>query len=117
MTWLAIHLGVELLASMARVKLTHVPYKGIGPAVTDTVAGHMKMLFANGIAAAGALKSGRLRALAVTSRARTRLFPDLPTVAESGLPGYELEDTYALYTPAGVPRVILSRFNRDLSRS
>ena len=111
-----IHLGVELLASMARVKLSTAPYKGIGPAVTDTAAGHIQMLFANGIAAAGASKSGRLRALAVTSRARTRFFPDLPTVAESGLPGYELDNMYALYTPAGVPRVILSRFNRDLSQ-
>jgi len=111
-----IHLGVEFLGAMAGIKLTHVPYKGIGPAVNDAAAGHIQMLFANGIAAAGAMKSGRLKALAVTSKDRTQLFPNLPTVAESGLPGFELENMYGLYTPAGVPVAILARFNRDLSR-
>lgn len=105
-----IHLGVELLGAIAGMKLTYVPYKGIDPAVNDAVAGHIQMLFANGIAAASAIRGGLLRALAVTSRSRTRLFPDLPTVAESGISGFELDNMYALYTPVGVLVAILARF-------
>lgn len=111
-----IHLGTELMNSMMGVKMTHVPYKGVGPALLDAVRGQIQVLLANGIASAPHLKSGRLKAIAVTTRQRTHLFPDLPTVAESGVPGYELNNMYGVYSPAGVPRPILSALHREFGR-
>lgn len=111
-----IHLGTELMNSMARVKMTHVPYKGVSPALLDAVRGQIQVLLSNGIAAAPHLRSGKLKAIAVTTRERTRLFPDLPTIAESGVPGYELNNMYGVYAPAGVPRPILAALNREFSR-
>jgi tripartite-type tricarboxylate transporter receptor subunit TctC len=111
-----IHLGIELLNAMVGVKMVHIPYKGIGPALVDAVGGQIQMLFSNGIAAAPHTRSGKLKALAVSSRNRMQLFPNLPTIAESGVPGYELDNMYALYTPVGVPPAILAAFNRDLSQ-
>lgn len=111
-----IHLGTELMNAMAGVKMTHVPYKGVSPALLDAVRGQIQMLLANGIAAAPHLKSGRLKAIAVTTRHRTRLFPDLPTIAESGVPGFELSNMYGVYSPSGVPRPILSALNREFGR-
>ncbi len=111
-----IHLGTELMNSMAGVKMTHVPYKGVGPALLDAIRGQIQLLLANGIAAAPHLKSGRLKAIAVTTRQRTRLFPDLPTVAEAGVSGYELSNMYGVYSPSGVPRPIQSALNREFAR-
>ncbi|MBI4191213.1 MAG: tripartite tricarboxylate transporter substrate binding protein [Betaproteobacteria bacterium] len=110
------HLGVEILNSIVGVKMVHVPYKGVSPALIDAVSGQIQMLFSNGIAAAPYTKSGRLRAIAVTSRNRMQLFPTLPTVAESGVPGYELVNMYGLYAPVGVAPAILAAFNRDFSQ-
>jgi tripartite-type tricarboxylate transporter receptor subunit TctC len=109
------HLAGELLASMADVKLVHVPYKGTGPAITDLLGGHIAMMFAPIPAAHGNVSSGMLRALGVTSLQRSRLLPDVPTVAESGLPAFEVAQRSALLAPAGTPRTIIERLNRELN--
>jgi tripartite-type tricarboxylate transporter receptor subunit TctC len=108
------HLAGELLATMAGIKLTHVPYKGTGPALTDLLGGHIPMMFTPIPTAHGQAESGLLRALAVTSAQRSSLLPDLPTVAESGLPGYEAGLRYGLVAPAGTPRAVIARLNKEL---
>jgi tripartite-type tricarboxylate transporter receptor subunit TctC len=108
------HLAGELLATMAGVRLTHVPYKGTGPAITDLLGGHIPMMFTPIPTAHAQAESGLLRALAVSSAQRSSLLPDLPTVAESGLPGYEAALRYGLVAPAGTPRAIIDRLNREL---
>jgi tripartite-type tricarboxylate transporter receptor subunit TctC len=108
------HLAGELLATMAGVKLTHVPYKGTGPAITDLLGGHIPMMFTPIPTAHGQAEAGLLRALAVSSAQRSSLLPDLPTVAESGLPGYEAALRYGLVAPAGTPRAIVERLNKEL---
>ncbi len=108
------HLAGELFGSMAGIELTHVPYKGTGPAITDLLGGHIPMMFTPIPTAHGQAESGLLRALAVTSAQRSSLLPDLPTVAESGLPGYEAALRYGLVAPAGTPRAIVERLNKEL---
>jgi tripartite-type tricarboxylate transporter receptor subunit TctC len=108
------HLAGELLATMAGLKLAHVPYKGTGPAITDLLGGHIPMMFTPIPTAHGQAESGLLRALAVTSAQRSSLLPNLPTVAESGLPGYEAGLRYGLVAPAGTPRAVIARLNREL---
>ena len=93
------------------VELTHVPYRGSGPALTDLLAGRVDMLFATAATVAGATSGGRLRAIAVTSAERSAAFPGLPTVAEAGVPGYASEGWYGLYAPAGTPRETIERLN------
>jgi tripartite-type tricarboxylate transporter receptor subunit TctC len=107
-------LAGELFATMAGVKLTHVPYKGTGPAITDLLGGHIPMMFTPIPTAHGQAEAGLLRALAVSSAERSSLLPDLPTVAESGLPGYEAALRYGLVAPAGTPRPIIERLNKEL---
>jgi tripartite-type tricarboxylate transporter receptor subunit TctC len=111
------HLAGELLATMAGVKLTHVPYKGTGPALTDLLGGHIPMMFTPIPTAHGQAEAGLLRALAVSSAQRSKLLPDLPTVAESGLPGYEAALRYGLVAPAGTPRPIVERLNKELRQA
>jgi tripartite-type tricarboxylate transporter receptor subunit TctC len=111
-----IHLGTELMNSMAGVRMTHVAYKGISPALLDAIRGQIQLLLANGIAAAPHLKSGRLKAIAVSTGQRTRFFPDLPTIAEAGVPGFDLSNMYGVYSPAGMPRAVLAALNRELGR-
>lgn len=111
-----IHLGTELLCSLAGIKAVHIPYKGVGPALIDAVTGQIHFLLSNGIAAAPHLNSGRLKAVAVTTRARTSLFPNLPTIAESGIPGYEHNNMYAVYAPVAVSPAILKALNGEFSR-
>jgi tripartite-type tricarboxylate transporter receptor subunit TctC len=108
------HLAGELFATMADLKLIHVPYKGTGPALTDLLGGHIPMIFTPIPTAHGQAESGLLRALAVSSAQRSKLLPDLPTVAESGLPGYEAGLRYGLVAPAGTPRVVVERLNKEL---
>jgi tripartite-type tricarboxylate transporter receptor subunit TctC len=108
------HLAGELLATMAGVKLTHVPYKGTGPAVTDLLGGHIPMMFTPIPTAHAQAESGLLRALAVSSAQRSSLLPGLPTVAESGLPGFEAGLRYGLVAPAGTPRPVIERLNKEL---
>lgn len=105
------HLAGALFAHLARVELTHVPYRGSGPALTDLLAGRVDMLFATAATVAGATSGGRLRAIAVTSAERSAAFPGIPTVAEAGVPGYASEGWYGLYAPAGTPRETVDRLN------
>lgn len=105
------HLAAELFDSVGSVKTLHVPYKGAGPALNDLLGGQVDLMFATATAVAPLLESGRLRALAVTTQERSPARPDLPTMAEAGLPGYAAESWYGLYVPAGTPRELIDRLN------
>ena len=111
------HLAGELFKSMAGVKMAHVPYKGAAPALGGLIAGEVNVLFSEMLTAAPQLKSGKLRALAVTTAARTPFLPDLPTIAESGLAGYDVSVWYGLLAPAGTPKAIVARLNADAARA
>lgn len=106
------HLGTELLKSMTGIKMLHVPYKGGGPALVDLIAGQVQVLFTTWASGRGHIQSGRIRALAVSTATRPKALPNLPTVAESGVPGYDAGVWYALLAPAGTPVVIIDRLNR-----
>jgi tripartite-type tricarboxylate transporter receptor subunit TctC len=108
------HLAAELFAHTAGLQMTHIPYKGSGPALNDLLGGHILMMFVPIPAAHGNIAAGKLRALAVTSEKRSKLLPDVPTVAESGLPGFDVALRYGLVAPAGTPRTIIDRLNKDL---
>jgi tripartite-type tricarboxylate transporter receptor subunit TctC len=111
------HLNTELFKSMAGgINVVHVPYRGSGQALTDLLGGHVQLMFTSTISGAIHMKSGRLRAIAVTSRQRMQAFPDLPTVSESGVPGFTMDNMYGLYAPAGVPVAIQFTINREVSR-
>jgi tripartite-type tricarboxylate transporter receptor subunit TctC len=109
-----IHLGTVLFASTAGIELTHIPYKGSGPALTDLLGGHVAIYFSSLPPAIGLVKDGRLRALAVTGLKRSTTFPDVPTVAEQGLPGFEAVLHYGIVAPAGTPRPIIDKLNAAL---
>ena len=108
------HIAAELFASMAGVKLMHIPYKGSGPVLSDLLGGHIPMSFVPIPVAHGPVAAGMLRALAVTSAKRTTLLPDVPTVAETGLAGYEAVLRYGLLAPKGTSRPIVERLNKEL---
>ncbi len=110
------HLAAELFKSMAGVDIVHVPYKGSGPGINDLIAGHVHMMFPVAASVMPHVKSGRLRALAVTSSKPSLLVPDLPTMAAAGLPGYESIQMFGIYAPARTPRTIISRLNQELLR-
>jgi tripartite-type tricarboxylate transporter receptor subunit TctC len=112
-TGITTHLAGEMFNIMARVNMVHIPYKGAGPAMTDLIAGHIQLAFNNVLSALPHVRSGRLRALGVTSAERSRVLPDLPTIAESGLPGYEASVWYAVLAPARTPPQIVSRLNTE----
>ena len=107
------HLASELFLDMAKVKIVHIPYKGTGPALNDTIAGSTQLIFGSVSTTLQFIKSGRLRGLAVTTARRISVLPDLPTVAEAGVPGYEVVLWHGLVAPKGVPRPIVERLNRD----
>jgi tripartite-type tricarboxylate transporter receptor subunit TctC len=109
-----IHLAAELFASMADVKLTHVPYKGSGPALNDLLGGHVQIYFSSLPPAVGMRAEGKVRALAVTGPQRSHVFPDLPTVAEAALPGYEAVLHYGIAAPAGTPHAVVGKLNSAL---
>ena len=111
------HLAGELLKSSAKIQATHVPYKGSGPAVTDILAGHVQFMFDTALIVGGHIKAGKLRPLAVTSSKRTSLFPDVPTLAEAGVPGYEIGSWQAVYAPAGTPKPIVERLNAEIVKA
>mgnify|MGYP001189144786 CR=1 FL=1 len=112
-----IHLGAELFAYMAGIKLVHVPYKGTGPALTDLLGAHVSMYFSSLPSAIGLVKDGKVRALAVTGAKRSKVFPDLPTVAEAALPGFEAVLRYGIVAPAGTPRPIIDKLNAALRQA
>jgi tripartite-type tricarboxylate transporter receptor subunit TctC len=105
------HLGTELLAYMAGITMTHIPYKGSGPALTDLIGGHVAVYLSSLPPAVGLVRDGRVRALAVTSLSRSKAFPDVPTVAEAALPGFEAVLHYGIVAPAGTPRPVVDRLN------
>lgn len=113
----ATHLAGELFNKLARVNLVHVPYKGSGPALTDLIGGQVQLMFSNLVAAMPHVKSGRLRALAVAGEKRTSAAPELPTVAEAGLPGYAVISWFGVFAPAATPREIVARLNQELVRA
>jgi hypothetical protein len=108
------HIAGELFKQMTGTDLLHIPYKGSAPAVTDTLAGQTQVMFPSLVAASGHVKSGKLRALAVTGKKRSPLFPELPTVAESGVPGFEVVQWYGLFAPAKTPKEIVVKLNREV---
>lgn len=111
------HLTGELFMERAHIKLLHVPYKGAAPAVIDTMSGQVSMLFAAYPSVAGQVRAGRLRALAVTSSKRVSIAPQLPTVAESGLPGFESTQWWGVYGPAGMSAAIVDRLNAEMNKA
>lgn len=111
------HLAGELFNTMAGVRMVHIPYKGGAPAMTDLLAGQVQLMFDNLANALPNVRAGRLRALAVTTLARSPAMPDLPTVAESGLPGFDLTTWFGLMVPAGTPAEIVSRLNAEIVRA
>lgn len=110
------HLAGALLGSMTGAKLIHVPYKGGGPALADVLSGQLDILFAAPLESAQHIKLGRVRALAVSSAGRSKAFPELPSVAEAGVPGYEVSGWYGLVAPAATPQPVIVRLNRELVR-
>jgi tripartite-type tricarboxylate transporter receptor subunit TctC len=107
------HLALELFNVSAGTKITHVPYKGGAPAMTDLLGGQINLVFATAASAVPHIQSGKIRALAVTTTKRSQLVPDLPTVAEAGLPGFEANNWYGLVVPAKTPRPIIDRLHKD----
>jgi tripartite-type tricarboxylate transporter receptor subunit TctC len=108
------HLSGELLAHTARIKMAHVPYRGAIPALSDLLGGHISLLFSAIPNVHSHIGAGSVRALAVTSAKRSTLIPEIPTVAESGFPGFDAVLGYGLLAPAGTPRPIIDRLNREL---
>jgi len=109
------HLGMELFKSMAKIDIVHVPYKGASPANADLLAGQVQVMFNNFLAAMPFITSHRLRVLAVTSAERSKVMPQLPTVAESGLPGFDVKSYYGIIAPAGTPPAIVSKVQSEVA--
>jgi tripartite-type tricarboxylate transporter receptor subunit TctC len=110
------HIAVELFNLQAGIKMTHVPYKGNAPALIDVVGGRISMMFDTISTSIPYVKAGRLKGLAVTSPKRSPIFPEIPTVSEAGLPGYEFAIFNAIAAPAGTPREILNRMNAEIAK-
>lgn len=113
----SVHLAFELFQSMAGVKATHIPYKGVGPALIDTVGGRVQVMIAGMPPAIGHIRGNRLRALAVTTLKRASLLPDLPTVAEAGVAGYEYTTWYGMLVPAATPKTIVTKLNQSATKA
>jgi|RhiMethySRZTD1v2_1073278.scaffolds.fasta_scaffold65494_3 tripartite-type tricarboxylate transporter receptor subunit TctC len=109
------HLALEFFNVMAGTKITHVPYKGGGPAMTDLLGGQINLIFATAASAIPHVQSGKIRALAVTTASRSKVVPDIPTISESGLKGFEANNWYGVVVPAKTPRPIIDRLNREFT--
>ena len=112
-----LHLSGELFKSMAGVQMEHIPYKGAGPALNDVIGNQVPIMFDNLPSSSSHIKAGTLRALAVTTKERAASFPDIPTVAESGVPGYETYTWNALFAPAGTPTDVVARLNQSANKA
>ena len=110
------HLAGELFNSMAGVKMTHIPYKGGGPAMIELVGGQVQLVYATAASAVPQIKSGKIKGIAVTTVKRSGLMPNLPTIAESGLPGFDANNWYGLLAPAKTPRPIIMRLNAEVTK-
>ncbi len=111
------HLAAELLSSMAKVKMVHVPYKGGAPAMTALLANEVQLIFASPSTAIPQVKAGRVKGLAVTTARRSLMLPDLPTIAEAGLPGYDCDNWYGIATTVNTPRSVIDRLNAEFGRA
>lgn len=107
----AAHLAGELFKTEAKVDLVHVPYKGAAPALQDLIGGHSQLMFATAASVVGHIKGGKVRALAVTTRKRTQILPELPTMDEAGLPGFEASTWHGLVAPAGTPPAVIAKLH------
>jgi tripartite-type tricarboxylate transporter receptor subunit TctC len=112
----SIHLSGELFKTMAGVDMTHVPYKGSAPAITDLMGGQVQVMFDNLPSSLQQIKAGKLRAIAVTSAQRAPSLPNVPTIAESGLAGFEASSWFGVVAPAGTPQAIIARINADINQ-
>jgi tripartite-type tricarboxylate transporter receptor subunit TctC len=112
-----IHMATELFQSMAGVKMNHIPYKGTGPALTDTIGGQTDVFFSSTATAVPHVQSGKLRAIAVTTLKRIPALPDVPTVNESGVKGYDVVLWHGLIGPKGLPRAIVNRINAEAGKA
>ena len=112
----SIHLSAELFKTMAGVQMTHVPYKGSAPALQDLVGGQVQLMFDNLPSSLALIKGGKLKALAVTSATRAAALPDVPTLAESGLPGFEASSWFGLLAPAGTPPLVIGKLNGEIAK-
>ena len=110
------HLAGELFKMMSGTDITPVPYKGTAPALTDLLAGHIPLMFVSNVSALPHVKSGKLKAIAVTGRTRAAVAPEIPTIAESGLPGYEVYAWYGVVAPARTPRPIIDRLQGEIAK-
>jgi tripartite-type tricarboxylate transporter receptor subunit TctC len=112
-----IHLATELFDSMAGIKMNHIPYKGTGPALTDTIGGQTDIFFSSTATAMPHVQAGKLRAIAVTTAKRIPALPDVPTVAEAGVPGYDVTLWHGLIGPKGMPRPVVERLNGEVTKA
>lgn len=112
----ASHLATELLQLMTHTKMVHVPYKGLGPALVDLMGGRVQMIISTTASALPQVKGGKLRVLAVTTAQRSSFFPEVPTMNEAGVTGYEFSTWYALVVPAGTPKPIVEKLNAETAR-
>src|SRR4029453_15852359 len=112
----SIHLSGELFKTMTGVSMMHVPYKGSSPALADLAGGQVQLMFDNLPSALPLIKAGKLKALAVTSTQRSSVLPDVPTVAESGLPGFEASSWFGLLAPAGTPKDVVAKINGEVAK-
>jgi tripartite-type tricarboxylate transporter receptor subunit TctC len=110
------HMAAELFKSMAKVDMQHVPYKGGGPMMNDLIGGQINIAFETAASATPQIKGGKVKALAITTAKRSPSLPDLPTVAESGLPGYDVVTWYGMLAPAGTPKDIVARMNDEVRK-
>lgn len=113
----SIHLSGEMFKMKTGIQMLHVPYKGSAPAVTDLLGGQVQSMFDNSPSALPHVKAGKLRAVAITSAERSRLLPDVPTIAESGLPGFEVHSWFGLAAPAGTPQAVLTKIHAALQQA
>ena len=112
----SIHLAGELFKSMADVDLRHIPYKGSGPAVTDLIGGHVQVMFDSITSALPHVRAGNLKALGVTSAKRSSILPEVPTIAEAGVPGYEVAPWFGVLAPAGTSPAIIDKVHTEIAR-
>jgi len=113
----SIHLSGEMFKMQAKIQMLHIPYKGSAPAVTDLLGGQVESMFDNAPSALPHIKAGKLRPIAVTSAQRSTFLPDVPTIAESGYPGFDVQSWFALVAPAGTPKPIITQLNAALNKA
>jgi len=111
------HMAGEIFKSMTGVKMQHIAYKGGAPAMTELLGGNIELIFSTVSTAVNFIKSGRVRAIAVTSAKRVSMYPDIPTVAESGLPGFVVDNWYSILGPRGIPKPIVNRLHQEYNRA